>query len=233
MAPRNRSLTNGSRLALLRRSFKIATVAGVTIAVAAGIAASSGVVRPWEQTVFHVINNLPEWLRAPMWVLQLAGLLLVPLLVALPVAATRRFRLAGALVALIPLKLFVEKDVVKQLVQRQRPGTSICDMDLTCGHFRDVPVVGPSFVSGHAIIAFGVATLLVGYLRPPWRHVVLGVAVGNAIARVYLGAHNVLDVVGGGAIGVALGSLLALAVGLPADISRRSTDQPHQGEAAA
>ena len=41
------------------------------------------------------------------------------------------------------------------------------------------------------------------------------VATLNSIARVYLGAHNPLDVVGGAAIGVAIASVLNLVAGVP------------------
>ena len=142
-------------------------------------------------------------------------MLLVPLAVAAVAAALRRFRLAGASVALIPLKLIVERLVVKQLVERQRPGTSICRLDETCGHFRDVPLVGLSFVSGHAIITWGVATLLWPYLPGRWRWLPVAVAMANAVARVYLGAHNPLDLVGGAGVGIALGVLLTMAFGRP------------------
>lgn len=188
-------------------------VAGVSAAVAA-----SGDVPGWEQAVFHALNDLPDWLRNPLWAFQLAGVLFVPLVVAVVAAALRRFRLAGALVALIPLKLIVEKLVVKQLVERQRPGTSICHLDERCGHFRDVPLSGLSFVSGHAIITWGVATLLWPYLPGRWRWLPVAVAVANAVARVYLGAHNPLDLVGGAGVGVALGALLTMVFGRPVPV---------------
>ena len=60
--------------------------------------------------------------------------------------------------------------------------------------------------------AWGVATVLWPALPRRWRWVPVAVATLNAIARVYLGAHNPLDVLGGGAIGIAVGALLVAAV---------------------
>ena len=192
----------------------VALAGALAVAVAAGVVASTGDVPAWEEAIFHAINDLPDWLRPLMWVFQLAGLLLVPLVVAVVAAVFRKWRLTVALVALVPIKLLVEKAVVKQVVERQRPGTSICGGDETCANFRDVPLEGLSFVSGHAIIAWGVATLLWPVLPGRWRWVPVVIAALNAVARVYLGAHNPLDVVGGGAIGVSIGIVLALVTGL-------------------
>ena len=214
-----------------RRLWLIAFAIAVTVALVAGLVASTGEVPGWEQSIFHAINDLPDWLEQPMWVFQLAGLLLVPLVVAVIAAAFKQWWLAIALVIFIPLKLLVEKGVVKQLVERERPGTTICGydadnpeaFDASCAHFRgDVPLEGLSFVSGHAIIAWGIAALLWTVLPGRWRWVPVGIAALNAIARVYLGAHNPLDVVGGGAIGVAIAALLILAVELIQ--RRRSAD---------
>ena len=187
----------------------------VVVFVACAAVASTGDVPGWERAVFHGINGLPDVLDRPMWLFQLVGLLLVPLAVAVVAAVFRRWRLAICLVVFIPLKLLVEKHVVKKLVERQRPGTSICDGNLECGEFRDVPTQGLSFVSGHTIISFGVATLLAPYLTRRWQIVAYVVATLNSIARVYLGAHNPLDVVGGAAIGVAIASVLNLVAGVP------------------
>ncbi len=215
-----------------RRFWIIVGVVAAAIAVLAGIIAAPGEVPGWEQSIFHAINDLPDWLESPMWVFQLAGLLLVPLAVAVVAAAFKQWWLAIALVVFIPLKLFVEKGIVKQLVERERPGTTICGYDATdatvfdpdCANFRgDVPLDGLSFVSGHAIIAWGVAALLWVVLPQRWRWVPVGIAMLNAIARVYLGAHNPLDVVGGGAIGAAIAAVLILVAGLV--LQRASSDR--------
>lgn len=180
------------------------------MAVAASVVASNGRVGAAERAVFEAINGLPDALRWPMWVFQLLGLVLLPLAVAAVAVYYRRIRLAIALVALVPLKLLVEKAVVKELVQRERPGRTEPEAIL-----RDVPSAGNSFPSGHAIIAFGIAMLLTPYLGRWGRVVVWALAALNGIARVFLGAHNPLDVVCGAGLGVALGGLLSYAVGVP------------------
>jgi undecaprenyl-diphosphatase len=63
-----------------------------------------------------------------------------------------------------------------------------------------------------------------------WRWVPVGVATLNAIARVYLGAHNPLDVVGGGAIGVAIAALLILVAGFV--LQQRSSSDHDRATAA-
>ena len=216
------------------RNWTITFGVALGVAVVAGVVASSGTVAEWEASIFHAINDLPDWLYRPMWVFQLAGLLFVPLVVAIGAAIFRRWWLAAALIVFVPLKLFVEKAVVKQLVERERPGTTICgapdDFDPTCGNFRgDVPLEGLSFVSGHAIIAWGVAVLLWPVLPGRWKLVPVAIAILNAIARVYLGAHNPLDVVGGGAIGIAIGAVLVIVIGLDPRLRRSNTSTTKPG----
>jgi membrane-associated phospholipid phosphatase len=199
-----------------RRPFDAWVILGALVVFLASLeVARSGKVPGWERAIFHVVNGLPEWLYRPMWLMQLVGLLLVPLVVAIVAAILRKWRLAICLVVFIPLKLFFEKAVVKHLVERERPATSICAGNLDCGHFRHVPLEGLSFVSGHAVISFGVATLLAPYLTRRWQVVAYGLAVLNITARVYLGAHNPLDVVGGAALGVGIAALLNLIAGVP------------------
>nr|WP_243851375.1 phosphatase PAP2 family protein [Modestobacter marinus] len=116
-----------------------------------------------------------------------------------------------ALAALVPLKLLVERDVLKELVARERPGATVPGAVL-----RDVPSAGLSFPSGHAVIAFGIVVLLAPHLRRRWVATALVLALLNSVSRVYLGAHAPLDVLGGAAAGIAVGSVLNLVVGVPA-----------------
>jgi membrane-associated phospholipid phosphatase len=198
----------------IRRDLIVVVVSLVVFAGCAA-AAHSGRVGAAERTVFHAVNGLPDWLYRPMLAAQYLGVLLVPLLVAAVALVLRRWRLAVALALVVPAKLYAEK-VPKQLVHRQRPGTTVPDAIL-----RGVPHGGLSFVSGHAIITFAIAGLLVVVLPRRWGVVALVLATLNAVARVYLGAHNPLDVVGGAAVGLMIAAVLDLILNVARD---RSTD---------
>jgi undecaprenyl-diphosphatase len=195
-----------------RRSDAWTALAAAAGTALAAWAVADGTVGPFERSIFLFVNGWPDGLRPALWVFQLLGVLGMPLVIAAVALVLRRWRLALGLVLLVPLKLVVEKEVLKALVRRERPGTTIPDAVL-----RDVPSAGPSFPSGHAIIVFGVVVLLAPYLRRRWQLLlVLALAVLNSVARVYLGAHSPLDVLGGALAGVTIGALLNLGLGVPA-----------------
>jgi membrane-associated phospholipid phosphatase len=181
-------------------------VLAASLAVFAGCAllVADGRVGPIERAAFHAVNGLPDWLYSPMLLFQYLGVLAMPLVVAVGALALRRWRLAAALVLVVPLKLALER-VAKLLVERERPGTTVADAIL-----RGVPSAGLSFTSGHAIITFAIAGLLGLVLPRRWAIVAFVLATCNAVARVYLGAHNPLDVVGGAAVGLAIAAGLDL-----------------------
>ena len=186
-------------------------VASLAVFTGCAVAVADGRVGAAERAVFHAVNGLPGWLYRPMLVAQYLGVLAMPLVVAAGALAWRRWRLAAALVLVVPLKLAAEK-VPKLLVERERPGTTVPDAIL-----RGVPHGGLSFVSGHAIITFAIAGLLVLVLPRGWGVVAFVLATLNAVARVYLGAHNPLDVVGGAAIGLVIAAVLDLVLNVAGD----------------
>jgi membrane-associated phospholipid phosphatase len=187
-----------------------ALAAGAATALAPW-AVSGGTVGAFERAIFRFVNGWPDSFRPVMYVFQLLGVLGAPLVVAVVALVLRQWRLALGLVLLVPIKLVVEKDILKAVVHRERPGTTIPDAVL-----RHVPSAGDSFPSGHAIIAFGMVVLLAPYLRRRWQLLlVIAAAVLNSLARVYLGAHNPLDVVGGALAGITIGALLNVALGVP------------------
>ena len=201
----------------MRRIQRDLIVLAASLAVFAGCAVvtSDGRVGPAERAVFHAVNGLPGWLYRPMLAAQYLGVLAMPLVVAAFALVWRRWRLAAALVLVVPLKLVLER-VAKQLVQRQRPGTTVPDAIL-----RGVPHHGLSFTSGHAIITFAIAGLLVLVLPRRWGVVAFVLATCNGLARVFLGAHNPLDVVGGAATGLAIAAVLDMVLDVARDRGRR------------
>jgi membrane-associated phospholipid phosphatase len=187
----------------------VIALVGVALTVLSSLAARDGNVSGPERSVFKAINGLPDWLERPMWAFQLLGVLVAPVLIAVVLLVLRRWRPALALLLLVPLKLVAERQVLKQLVERQRPGQTEAHPIL-----RDVPPAGLSFPSGHAIVAAATLVILWPYLGRTGRIIATLLAVGVGVARIYLGAHNPLDVVAGAGLGLILGALLTLVVGV-------------------
>ena len=182
-------------------------LAGLGLTVLSSLAARDGTVSAPERWVFEAINGLPDWLERPMWALQLLGVLVTPVLIAAVLLVLRRWRPALALLLLVPLKLVAERQLLKKLVERDRPGQTESNPIL-----RDVPPAGLSFPSGHAIVAAATLVILWPYLGRTGRIIATLLAVGVGVARVYLGAHNPLDVVAGAGLGLIIGALLTLVV---------------------
>jgi undecaprenyl-diphosphatase len=207
----------------------VVLVASLAVFAICAVVVADGRVGSLERAVFHAVNGLPGWLYRPMVLFQYLGVLAMPVVVAAGALAFRRWRLAAALVLVVPFKLAAER-VVKLLVQRERPGTTVPDAIL-----RGVHPAGLSFVSGHAIITFAIAGLLGLVLPRRWAVVAFVLATLNAVARVYLGAHNPLDVVGGAAVGLAIAAVLDLVLDVARDHggSRRGRTPPTGEDRAA
>jgi membrane-associated phospholipid phosphatase len=115
-------------------------------------------------------------------------------------------------------------------VVRERPGTTEPNAIVR----GDTPTVGVSFVSGHVVLVTGLAWVVTPYLRGRWRWVPWGIVALVSFARIYLAAHNPLDVVGGLALGVVIGGSVNLIVGVPdARAPRNATDETHLEPAPA
>jgi undecaprenyl-diphosphatase len=111
------------------------------------------------------------------------------------------------------LKLVIERIVRKEMADylsvRQRPGTSQVGAAL---RGRDVPSSGPSFPSGHVILVAGVGSVVTPILPAAWWWVPAVLVVLVMLGRVYVGAHNPLDVTAGLGAGLLLGGVVAVLV---------------------
>jgi glycosyltransferase 2 family protein len=164
-----------------------------------------------ETDFFRVINDLalPGWTYPPIWlVMQLGVIGAVPLVVALALA-TRRLRLALD-AALAAGGIYLIARLVKESVQRGRPQTLLDGV-----HILGEPARGLGYVSGHSAVSVALATVASPYLGRTGRRVAWTLAAVVCLARIYVGAHLPLDVLGGAALGWAAGALVHLVLGAP------------------
>jgi undecaprenyl-diphosphatase len=185
-----------------------APVAGLVIGVAdvtvTGIAARSRTLHPVELRTFRSVNDLSGGLLPPVFIVMQAGSLgAVFASGAIAYLAGRR-RLAATM-TVAGVSVWAACKVVKRGVGRGRPSA----------HLERVVVRGPAerglgFPSGHSAVAVTLAGVAAadapGWLRP----VLWGVAGTVAAARLYVGAHLPLDVVGGAGIGLVAVSVVRL-----------------------
>jgi glycosyltransferase 2 family protein len=161
-----------------------------------------------EVAVFRIINDLPSPIYWPAWlVMQLGNMIAVPA-VAVVALLFRRYRLALAAL-IVGVGKWYSSRLLKDVFLRERPASVLSDVVL-----RDAPATGQAFVSGHAVIAVGLAVVVHPYVGRKWRIAVWALALLVCVARVYVGAHLPLDVVGGAAAGWAIGTAANLVTAL-------------------
>ena len=171
-----------------------------------------------EEDVFRFLNDdlwLPYW---PTWLLmQLGSVIVVPLAVAAALAA-RRPRLAVT-AGVAGTLVYVLGKLVRHLVVRGRPARILEDVVV-----RGDAALGTGYLSGHMALAVAMAAALTPHVGWPGRALVWTLAAFVGLARIHVGAHMPLDVVGGAGLGLAGWAAVHLAAtAAPARLAARRT----------
>jgi len=178
-------------------------VGGRAVAAAAlllsGARARSHEVGSSEERVFRLFNDAPDGAHVPVWTVMQSGSLGAVFVVSGELYRRGSSRSAAtSLVAGVIVWGGVK--LVKPLVGRGRPER----------HLDDVSVRGPAqtglgYPSGHGAVSLTLAIIATGDRHPAVRAVAVAVAAATGGARMYVGAHLPLDVIGGFAIGALCG----------------------------
>jgi undecaprenyl-diphosphatase len=175
---------------------------GLAGVLGSGLSVDSSHVGPTERAVFRRVNELPEGLARPAWVVMQAGTIgAVPAAAGLALATGRRGA-AGRLLLSGTATWLLAKGV-KRVYRRPRPSRLVA-----AARIRGDEATGMGYVSGHAGVAVAMALAAWPELPTPGRVAVLAVAPLVGTTRVYVGAHLPLDVVGGAALGLAVDGLV-------------------------
>jgi undecaprenyl-diphosphatase len=201
---------SSSRFVLSRRpAHAVRFVVAVGLLVLTALPVRRNHVGPLETHIFHVVNGLPGVFYPVLWAIMQLGNVIAAGVAALLALLLRKVRLAVDLL-LAGGGAWLLAKLVKQVIYRGRPPQLLQHVII-----RGAPLSGHGYVSGHAATAAALATVAYPYLGKRTRILVIVLAAIVAFARVYVGAHLPLDVLGGAAMGWAIGSLVHLLFGAP------------------
>lgn len=179
-------------------------VVATGLAAWSALRASRAVVPPREERLFRRINDTPDWIGPLIWpVMQMGSL------AAVFVAAGGEYRRSGrdraVGVAAAGTAVWGGIKLVKPLVGRGRPSDHLAEVRV-----RGMAPGGLGYPSGHAAVSMALA--LLASRTAGERGVALAAAGSTGLARMYVGAHLPLDVVGGAALGWLVGSVSRAAI---------------------
>ncbi len=179
-------------------------VGGAVLLVATGLLADART--PWdlERSIGQWVYDWPGWVETPLEAVQNVGTWLAIVVVTAGLVVAGRQRAAAA-AALAATGAWLVSTMLKAWVDRPRPSLRLLGRVP-----RDVVESGTaSWPSGHVTVAAALGTVLLLTVAEDRiaRAVVVTAVVLTALARLYLGVHWVLDVLGSLGLGAAAAQL--------------------------
>jgi glycosyltransferase 2 family protein len=152
-----------------------------------------------EVRVFRAANELADSAFPLIWApMQYGTFATVPVLAALALARHRP-RLAVT-IGVVGSAAWLLAKAVKPMVGRARPVGVVKDVELRGTEEGDL-----GFPSGHAAVSAAITTAAWPHLSDGGRLAAVALCTCVVFGRLYVGAHLPLDVIGGAALGLALG----------------------------
>lgn len=161
-------------------------------------------VGPREERVFRRVNDLPDSLFAPAWVVMQLGAVGSAVVAAIVARASNDRRLAARLL-IAGTATWGASKIVKPLTGRPRPLALLPD-----AHLRGREAAGLGYPSGHAGVAVALGVAGVPSLPSPVATVATMAVPIVGMTRMYVGAHLPLDVVSGAALGLAIDAVVEI-----------------------
>jgi len=156
-----------------------------------------------EARIFRLFNDAPDRFRAPVWAVMQSGSLPAVFVAAGDLRRRDRSR-AAVVMATVGTAVWAGVKAVKPLIGRGRPADHLGGVSI-----RGKVPTGLGYPSGHAAVALTLALAATRDSSASVRAGAVTVALLTGGARMYVGAHLPLDVVGGFAIGALCGRLAA------------------------
>ena len=197
----------------VRLALGVAGLAGTTAAVRRDRVGSL------ETRVFRAVNDLPDALFPPAWVVMQLGSMGAALASAGAAQALHQPLLARRLLVAGTASWALSK-VVKGGIRRPRPAALLPELNR-----RGQEAAGLGYLSGHSAVAAALGLTVLPRTGRLGRTVVLATVPVVGLCRIYVGAHLPLDVVGGAALGLMVDAV----AGLP---GRRENDEGPAGGGA-
>jgi membrane-associated phospholipid phosphatase len=194
--------------AVERRRWDLVWLAlGAAVLVLSALPVHAHSIAAAEASAFRLVNHLLSVPFAIVWApMQLGNFLIVPVAV-VAALCLRRWRLALGL-AVAGAGAYLLAKQVKHFVLRGRPDSLLDDVLVRGAH-----PTGLGYVSGHIAVVTALAVVATPWL-PRWGRWLVWTAVAAVfLARMYVGAHLPLDMMGGAALGLAAGAAVRLLLG--------------------
>lgn len=186
--------------------YVIYVLAGIGLFIFGALIADGGSGK-LETSIFNAINNLPQFLLPLFLILSTFGTIGFAMILALFALFRKRYMFALKLF-LVGFLSYVIAYALKLLEVRARP-SALIDVN----NLRETASATMGYPSGHVAVATGLAIILFQYVPKKYHRVIVWLVIGVAASRLYLGVHFPIDLLGGFAVGLVIGSLISLAFG--------------------